>query len=1536
MISPPIATKVTPASAFSSGGAKVSISGRFPSIARLNCEFGLLPPVRAVRISATEVMCEVPRSLPGAVSLRVTVDGESMVANSSGLLQPMWSNSTPLPFTMIPDFSISGADVITVKGSYWLIIYGANIPRSPDLQCEALVEIFEECPDSTCASSHVSEASPGKWLNSTSVICPMWLQNNCHKQRSVVPTAGLSAMGKQQYLLHSVTVKAVDSYLNLLKSPTEIQQTLTGWRESAVLSVTPLIASPGGGTEITVTVHNTLLLPQWTDALDNSIRLACLFESLDQKAQVLAIPISSREAVCVTPAWPMSSGPVQVSLIRGLPWNFEVVATTQHPVFSFGPTPSILGLVESLPKGNTAVNISTAGGVTSRLILSTTGLHSGVVSGSTEQTLVCLFSFGGDLASKTRNVTTEAFPISVTKVFCDPPPLPPGQVLVSLALMSHESKTNSVLTNELPFMVSSASPKFREAIPTSIPQSEGEQIHLIGEVIEFSADLTCLFGNVSDEGGENMAAIVPAIYISPTEIVCVAPRFPRAPAILPLRIIGSTLLAPVDAGLISVLPLAPGLSAANQPTSSLKMTYGHAIGGDEVPVNIIWRQENSSNLLSSNEVILQLMITQIVCRFIFEGKSIFVPAMLGDEPYCVTPAFETLVMEGHDDKKLVQVSIALEMSGGKYASISSTSSYLILPTPSVKSVQPSYISNAMGEDIIVRGLGFLNTDSICCLFSRSVGKGEHESDCLLRPSPAIWMSWDVVSCHSPPISYFSEPGSIVKLYVSLNCAHNALLENDGLEISFVPGAEQTTMNVVANATEKAPEAATVSYDAMGALELSLFPPVSPTLGGGTLSVQHWEDVGPIWWDICIYHGSYGGLITVDVPADINGSCAIPEWPYPESVFVELSSSLAMDGTISTHIPHVRLPFDFVQAPLLLTVTPNVLIAQQTQVIRLSALPLFKPLAGLQCVIVFGEGDQMVTRDAFFISEHELSCMSPHLPVGNTTRVYLSLYDQIFSGSVTPLGFGLTVLPQPVAFQAQLIGSEGRVIVIGESLARFASYLSPTCFVGDRTVPSVPLNDSALLCIIGNGEGLYAETETTAMSNIILTNSSSSSLVVPVQLLLGGRNEVVIPAGDVTLLPRPIVLMFTPVEIAEHGGTIVVLTGRHLSGASCRFGDKVVQSFSSNISGGRLEHNLDYIGDASLETISCEAPPFSEAFSFLSRGQTTQSVTLSVSTDGGMGYVSVGMIRYNIGTLTPVIDSIIPSSGHHTGGTQISVRGKGLRNVDTYQCQFVPPSKSEGTVVPGIWVSSSLFQCIVPPLSSGFVSLTSDIDSKSTIVTSVNIMINGKGVSTTNDLHFNYFVTPNPLDVVAAPLTGTTIGGTLVSISGQKLESMKPIERGGASCVFGSVSPSPAVEISPGSVACLSPVGTSGPTTLKLVSFDGLELFQFTYTYIKPSYVTRASPSTVDESRLPDGFTVIGEDFAAGPDLCCHLISLSDHHQQLSIMLDANYLSEDRVWCKIDPNLAIKVGSYDVQVRSHHTQYEIPVHYRPLTLNHCVL
>ncbi len=604
VISPPIATKVTPASAFSSGGAKVSISGRFPLTAHLSCEFGLLPPVRAARISATEVMCEVPRSPPGTLPLRVVLEGESVVTNSSGLLQPMWSNSTLLSFSMVPDFSLSGADVITVKGSYWLIIYGANIPRSPDLQCVALVDILEECPHSTCASSHITGASPGKWLNSTSVICPMWLQNNCYQQGSVVPTAGLSAMGKQQYLLYSITVKAVDAYLNLLQSPTEIQQTPGGWRESTVLSVAPLIASPGGGTEIIVTVHNTSLLPQRTDELDNSIRHACLFESYDQEAQVLAIPISSREAVCVSSAWPMSPGPVQVSLIRGLSWNFEVVATTTHPVFSFGPTPSILGLIESLPKGNAAVNINTAGGVASRLILSITGLPSGIASGSTGQTLVCLFSFGGDLAAQTQTRTTEAFPISVTRVFCDPPPLPPGRVFVSLALMSHESKTNSVLTNNLPFMVSSASPNFREAIPTFIAQTGGEQIRVIGEeLIEFSADLMFLFGNMSDEGGENMAVTVPAMYISPTEIVCIAPQFHNAPAISPLKIIGSTLLVPVDAGLISILPLAPGLSASNQPTSSLTMTYGHAIGSDEMPVNIVWGI-TSSNLLSSKEVIL--------------------------------------------------------------------------------------------------------------------------------------------------------------------------------------------------------------------------------------------------------------------------------------------------------------------------------------------------------------------------------------------------------------------------------------------------------------------------------------------------------------------------------------------------------------------------------------------------------------------------------------------------------------------------------------------------------------------------------------------------------------------------------------------------------------------------------------------------------------------------------------------------------------------------------------------------------------------
>ncbi len=1538
VVSPPITTKVTPASAFSSGGTKVSVSGWFPSNAQLICEFGLLlPPVRADRISATEVICKTPRSPPGILPLRVILEGESAVANfSSGLLRPMWSTSTthylPLSFSIVPDFSLSRAGAITVKGSYWLIIYGANIPRAPDLQCVALVvDSSEECSHSACAaaaSSHVSEvSSPGKWLNSTSVICPMWFQDHCSQQESVVPTAGLSAMGRQQYLIHSVTMTAVDAYLNLQQYPVEIWQTPRGWREITVLSIAPLIASPGGGAEITVTVHNKSLLPQRTDTQDNSIRLACLFESHDHEAQVLAIPVSIQEAVCISPAWPVSPGPVQVSLIRGLPWNFEVVATTMSPVFSFGPTPSILGLVESIPKGDAVVDNNTSGGTVSRLILSITGIPPGIVAGSTGQTLVCLFSFGGGVADQNQTKTTEAFPTSETRVFCDTPPLPVGQVFVSLALMSHESNTNSVLTNSIPFMVSSASPRFREAIPIFIAQTGGERIRVVGEeLIEFAADLLCMFGNMTDDGGEdNMAVTVPAIYISPTEIVCIAPPFHHAPVMSPIRIIGSTLPTPLDAGLISVLPLAPGLSAFNQPVSSLTRAYGHAIGSDEVPICISMGTTNS-NMLSSKQVILQSMITQIVCKFILKGKSISVPAILANEPYCVTPSFDGLVIiESYDYKELVEVSIVLEMGSGEYASLASTTSYLLLPTPMVVSIHPSTLSNGMGESIIVRGSGFLNTDSICCIFSRSVvGKRDYyENDSLPWSAPAIWISWDVVSCQSPPISYFSESGSIVKLYISLNCAPNAVLENEGLHISFVPRGQGVEVGIPVNPAEET-SATAVSYDPMGVLAHSLFPQVGPTSGGGMISVQLWEDAGPIWWDSCIYHGSYGSP-AVQVLANINGSCAIPEWPYPESVFVELSSSLEMDGIINpTHTPSIRLPFDFVETPALLLVTPDVLIAQRSQVVRLRVLPLFKPLDGLQCAFVSDQDgtmkDQLVIRDALFISEHEISCMSPQLSVGNTTRVHLLLHGQPFSSPAMPLGFALTVLPQPVAFQTKLLGPGGMIIVKGESLARFAAYLHPKCLVGDRIVPSVSLNDSALLCIIGNGEGLYAETETTAMSSITSTNSSSF-VFAPVQLLLGTKDEIVIPVGDVTLLPRPIVLMFTPAEVAEHGGTIVVISGYHLSGALCRFGDEiVVPSYPSSISEGGLEQNFTAIGSATavvaVEAISCETPPISQVFAASSDGQTTtQSVTFAVSTDGGMGYVSVGMIRYIGGTLTlPIVDSITPSSGHHTGGTIISIYGRGLRPIDIHRCQFVVPhSKSDGIIVPGRWVSSSHFQCIAPPLSlSSRASAVRINNSESTVVTSVKVLINGKDTTSTNGLYFRYFTAPNSFDVVATPLVGTTLGGALISISGKKLESMKLTDRGGVSCMFGSASPSPAVEISPDSIACLSPIGTPGSVMVKIIgSIDGLELFQFPYAYVKPSFVARTYPSTIDTSRLPDGLTAIGEDFVPGFDICCHLISLSD--KSISITIDADYLSDDRVWCKLDPHLVVKVGSYSVQV-----------------------
>ncbi len=856
------------------------------------------------------------------------------------------------------------------------------------------------------------------------------------------------------------------------------------------------------------------------------------------------------------------------------------------------------------------------------------------------------------------------------------------------------------------------------------------------------------------------------------------------------------------------------------------------------------------------------------------------------------------------------------MGGGNYASLTSTSSYLILPAPSVMSVHPSSLSNDMGEDIIVHGSGFLNTDSICCFFYKSpAGEKGYESDQnTLWSAPAIWISWDMVSCRSPPTSYFPKSGSIVKLYVSLNCAQNSLLANEGLPISFAPQEQHVAIDAAENMMEKNSVA---SYDPIGVSALSLFPQAGPTFGGGTISVQHWEDVGPIWWDSCVYHGSYGSP-AVQVPANINGSCAIPEWPYPESVFVELSSGSAIDGAMPIHIPRVRFPFDFVEPPVLLFATPRVLIAQRTQVIHLKVLPLLKPYAGLQCAFVsYDDGitkdSQVDIRDALFISEHEISCTSPpHLSVGNSTRMHLLLHGQPFSNRIMPLGFALTVLPQPVAFKTQLIGSRGTIIVMGESLARFATYLSPKCLFGDRTVPSLPLNDSALICVIGNGEGLYAETETTATSSSIPSSSTDGLFpFAPVRLLLSGRDEIVIPAGEVALLPRPTVLMFTPAEVAEHGGTIVVLGGSHLSGALCRFGDVVIQSYPSTIYEGGFEHFEHFAAiDAVIEIISCKAPPISQVITS-SDGQTAQYVALAISTDGGMGYVSVGMVRYSSGALIPVVGSITPSSGHHTGGAVVSVHGRGLRITDAYHCQFVPPGKLEGIVVPGIWVSNTLFQCIAPPLSSGLVSAVQSNISESTIMTSVKVLINGKYIISTNDLYFKYFIAPNPFDVVAAPLVGTTVGGTLVTVSGQKLESMKLIDRGGVSCVFGSASPSLAVEISPDSIACLSPVGTEGMIILKLMSFDGLELFQFSYIYVKPSFVTKADPSTVDASRLPDGFTIIGEDFAVEPDLCCRLVSLSD--QPLSIMMDADYLSNDRMWCKFDPELAPKAGSYDVQV-----------------------
>ncbi len=251
------------------------------------------------------------------------------------------------------------------------------------------------------------------------------------------------------------------------------------------------------------------------------------------------------------------------------------------------------------------------------------------------------------------------------------------------------------------------------------------------------------------------------------------------------------------------------------------------------------------------------------------------------------------------------------------------------------------------------------------------------------------------------------------------------------------------------------------------------------------------------------------------------------------------------------------------------------------------------------------------------------------------------------------------------------------------------------------------------------------------------------------------------AGTFTYMtPAPAVTGLSPSSGTTAGGTAVTITGANLGGATVSFGGAAAK-----------------IAADSGRQIAVTSPPGSAG-----------AVSVTVTTPGG---ASSGTFTYVIPA--PAVTGVSPSSGTTAGGTAVTITGANLGGATV----------SFGGAAAKIAADSGTQIAVTsPPGSAGAVSVT---------VTTPG------GTSSGN---FTYVI-PAPAISAISPSSGSTQGGTTVTISGANLA-------GASSVTFGGVAAKIAGD-SGTQITVTSPPGTAGTVTVTVTTAGGTASASFTYT-----------------------------------------------------------------------------------------------------------
>jgi formylglycine-generating enzyme required for sulfatase activity len=349
--------------------------------------------------------------------------------------------------------------------------------------------------------------------------------------------------------------------------------------------------------------------------------------------------------------------------------------------------------------------------------------------------------------------------------------------------------------------------------------------------------------------------------------------------------------------------------------------------------------------------------------------------------------------------------------------------------------------------------------------------------------------------------------------------------------------------------------------------------------------------------------------------------------------------------------------------------------------------------------------------------------------------------------------------------------------------RAARNAIPVPTVGSVTPSSGTTEGGTTITVTGTGfetatvvtiDGVEASSVTVVSPNTITAvtpaGASGAKNVVVTNPAGGG----VLAGGFTYVVPVPTLASVSPSSGTTLGGTTITLTGTKLTDTS------------SVTIGGNPATSVTVVNSTTVTAVTPAGPAGAR--------------DVAVTTPGGTA-TAPGAFTYVL--LVPTITSVSPTSGTTAGGTTITITGTNLTGASSVTVGGNPATSV--TVV-----NSTTVTAVTPAGAAG----------------ARDVAVTTPGGTATLPNAFTYVV-PAPTLASVSPSSGTTLGGTAITLTGTNLT--------GASLVTVGGNPATSVTVvNATTVTAVTPVGAAGSAAVALTTPGGTATLANAFTYVVPA------------------------------------------------------------------------------------------------------